>query len=59
MTDEDIEKLIEDMAEEYADDEKEYVYINGDDMIMNYDDLKQGFIDGFKAGMKFKEKELT
>ena len=56
---EDLEKLIEDIAVEYADDNKEYILVYGSDMISDYYEIKEAFIDGFKAGLKFKEEELT
>ena len=56
MNDEDIEKLINDMAEEYAANNYE-CYNEEEDWFTSYSSLRLGFIDGFKAGMKFKEEE--
>lgn len=53
-----LEKLITDLAEEYADDNKEYILVYGSDKISDYEEIKEAFIDGFKAGMRFKEEEL-
>ena len=57
MNDEDLEKLIEDMAEEYA-TENEFCFLDydEDDDITDYASLKYAFMNGFKAGMKFKEE---
>ena len=55
MTDKELEKLIDDMAEDYANDNKAYISDDCDDT--DYFSLRTAFIDGFKAGMKFKNKE--
>lgn len=54
MTDKDLEKLIDEMSDEYAKDNEEFP--NEETWITNYFDLKIGFIDGFKAGLNFKEE---
>ena len=59
MTEKDLEKLIVDTAKKYANDNWEYVLTYGEEKINNYADLKQAFRDGFEAGMKFKEEELS
>lgn len=51
MTDKELEKLIEDMAKKYAAEHQDCFFGN------DYFDLKTAFIDGFKEGMKFKEKK--
>ena len=57
MNDKDLEKLIEDMAVEYA-EENQDLFIDYDehDDLTDYNSLKYAFIDGFKAGMQFKEE---
>ena len=45
-----LEKLIEDMAKEYA-SEHQYCFFHYD-----IEDIKKAFINGFKACMKFKEE---
>ena len=57
MTDENLEKLIEDMAEEYA-TENEFCFLDydEDEDITDYGSLRAAFMEGFKAGMKFKEE---
>ena len=57
MTEKNFEELIEDMAVEYA-EENQDLFIDYDehDDLTDYNSLKYAFIDGFKAGMKYKEK---
>ena len=57
MTDKALEKLIEDMAEAYAEGNQDFYLcydIHGD--TTDYYSLKHAFIDSFKEGMKFKEE---
>ena len=57
MTDEDLEKLIEDMSETYAEENQDFYLcydIYGD--TTDYHSLKHAFTDGFKEGMQFKEE---
>ena len=58
MTEKDLEKLIEDMAEEYA-TENEFCFLDydEDDDITDYASLYHAFIEGFKASINFKEEE--
>ena len=60
MTEKNFEELIEDMAVEYA-EENQDLFIDYDehDDLTDYNSLKYAFIDGFKAGMRFKEEELS
>ena len=57
MTDEELDKMIIKLAEEYA-NENEYDFLdyNEYDDITDYESLKHAFIDGFKAGLKYKEE---
>ena len=57
MTDKDLEKLIEDMAETYAEENQEYYFDSEEEEITTYADLRAGFIGGFKASMNFKEEK--
>ena len=59
MTDEELEKLIDDMAEIYAEDNKSYIRAYKLEEISDYVENKRKFIDGFKAGLNFKEESLT
>ena len=58
MTDKELEKLIEDMAEEYA-SENEFCFLDYDehDDLTDYNSLKYAFMNGFKEGLKFKEEQ--
>ena len=53
MTDEDIEKL----AEKYASENQEFCIDANEEEITTYYDLRAAFMEGFKAGMNFKEEE--
>ena len=44
-----LEQLIEDMAQEYASEHQYYFFP------YDREDIKKAFINGFKAGLKFKE----
>ena len=58
MTNEDIEKLIEDMSETYAEENQDFYLcydIHGD--TTDYYSLKHAFIAGFRACMEYKEEE--
>ena len=58
MNDKDFEKLIEDMAETYA-EENQDLYLCYDTYadVTDYWSLYHAFIEGFKAGMELKEKK--
>ena len=57
MTDEDIEKLITDLAEKYASKNQEFCVDANEEEITTYYDLRAAFMEGFKAGMRFKEEQ--